>query len=218
MRSQWHLGLAPTVRLKHLSMAPNMNRKGAAMSKGIENRMQAGWTQSQGTLDDETASGTAIVPRAVIGGLLAAAAGGGIWGLIVHLTGYEVVFVAWGIGALCGYGVLLATGMRRGRPMQIVSSFCSLLGILLGKYFAYYAVVRQLLIDEHGSRAAGSVSLLMPELMESFAEDIEYMFQGMDVLFIIMAIGTAWVLTSRKNEKKPGNRPDDSMIYGGNTR
>jgi hypothetical protein len=36
----------------------------------------------------------------MLGGGLAAAAGGGIWGLIVIATGYVIGIMAWGIGLL----------------------------------------------------------------------------------------------------------------------
>jgi hypothetical protein len=47
-------------------------------------------------------------PTAALAGLVAAVAGGVAWGLIVRWSGYEVGFVAWGIGFLVGSAVALA--------------------------------------------------------------------------------------------------------------
>lgn len=46
--------------------------------------------------------------RGLIGGIIAAVIGGVIWGYLVIATKYEIGFVAWGVGGLAGYAVVLA--------------------------------------------------------------------------------------------------------------
>lgn len=153
-----------------------------------------------GGSDPEIGSDTIL--RALAGGLAAALIGGILWGLIVHFTGYEVGYAAWGMGALCGWSVLMATGKKRGKPIQFISAFSSVIGIVLGKYFAYYAIIRQIYLRDRGAEVAGSLSVFMPDMIRGFLQDAHHLMEGMDILFVIFAVGTAWVITS------PGKRPE----------
>jgi hypothetical protein len=71
--------------------------------------------------------------RAVVAGLLAAVVGGAAWALIVLLTGYEVGYVAWGVGLLVGFAMARTTGIRSKR-LGMVAATLAVLGLLVGKY------------------------------------------------------------------------------------
>jgi hypothetical protein len=47
---------------------------------------------------------------ALVGGLVAGAIGAGIWAVIAYFTGFELGWIAWGVGLLVGVGVI---GPRR---------------------------------------------------------------------------------------------------------
>ncbi len=70
--------------------------------------------------------------------LLAAAigafVGAVIWAVIAATTGYEVGWVAWGIGALVGFGAKIAGG--GGKPVAVACAGLALLGIFGGKMMA----------------------------------------------------------------------------------
>jgi pimeloyl-ACP methyl ester carboxylesterase len=78
---------------------------------------------------------------AVIAGLIAALAGGSIWAVIVVFTGYEVGWVAWGVGGLVGFAMARATPTRS-RALGVRAAVLAAAGLLIGKW----------LIIEIGSR------------------------------------------------------------------
>jgi hypothetical protein len=71
--------------------------------------------------------------------VLAGAAGGAIlgavvWGIIAKVTGYEVGWIAWGVGFAAGGGAAMMGG--RGVPSAALGAVFALLGIVGGKYLA----------------------------------------------------------------------------------
>ena len=64
-------------------------------------------------------TGTSSVQGAVLGGLVAAVLGGLIWGGLVILTGYEFGIVAWALGAVVGYAIVMFSKGEQGTPQQI---------------------------------------------------------------------------------------------------
>ena len=85
----------------------------------VRNLVQSGMTESEAnpvveriyfemkkTTQEEEFSGEVLIP-ALLGGLIAAVIGGAVWGGIIIWTGYEIGYVAWGVGLLCGLGVMM---------------------------------------------------------------------------------------------------------------
>ena len=71
--------------------------------------------------------------RTIITGLVAAVLGGAVWALIVLVTGYEVGYVAWGVGLLVGYAMARSTGTRS-KGLGTVAAGLAVVGLLVGKY------------------------------------------------------------------------------------
>jgi hypothetical protein len=71
----------------------------------------------------------------------AAAVGALVWALIARFTGYEVGYVAIGVGALTGYACVQASG--RGMAMAVTAAIFSLLAIVGGKTLAYRWSIEQ---------------------------------------------------------------------------
>lgn len=93
--------------------------------------------------------------RAVVGGLIGGAIGAAIWAAVAGFTGYEVGWIAWGIGGFVGYGV--AAGNQDGHHAPTAAGVLALV-------IAAVAIV--------GGKYAG-VQLMMPsdeELVEMFVE------------------------------------------------
>jgi len=70
---------------------------------------------------------------AVMAGLIAAIAGGAIWAVIVVFTGYEVGWVAWGVGGLVGFAMAKATPTRS-RALGLRAAVLAAAGLLIGKW------------------------------------------------------------------------------------
>jgi len=137
---------------------------------------------------------------AVAAGLVAAVVGGIAWGLIVKWTDYEVGIVAWGIGLLSGAAVALAAGRARGPALQAIAVASALVGILLGKYLSYAFVVQ-----EQAQEAGVEIGLFSTEIRDFFFEDLGSVFGLFDILFVGLAVYTAWRALQPEPEAAPGS-------------
>jgi hypothetical protein len=100
----------------------------------------------------------------LIGGVIAALVGGGIWSVVVNVTGYEIGFVAWGIGLIAGFAVVIFSGGRKGvYRFRLWPCLSSVLGILAGKYFIFFHIAKGVIAGEEGAAAAANIPLLFRE-------------------------------------------------------
>src|SRR5688500_12595792 len=70
-------------------------------------------------------------PGGIVGALAAAAIGAVAWALVAKFAGYEVGYVAWGVGALIGFSSALLGG--KGMTNGVVCAFLALVAIASGK-------------------------------------------------------------------------------------
>lgn len=141
--------------------------------------------------EEKKYSGEVLFP-ALLGGLIAAVIGGAVWGGIAIWTGYEVGYVAWGVGLLCGMGVVMMSQGKRGMPLQAVAVVSSVLGIVIGKYMSFFDVVKGITAEERGAEAVATMSMFSMEMVQFFAENITALAGGYDLLWIGLAVYTAW--------------------------
>ncbi|HEX9780993.1 MAG TPA: hypothetical protein VGB20_07255 [bacterium] len=144
----------------------------------------------------------ALTP-ALAGGLGAAAAGGLVWAWLVILTGWEIGYVAWGLGWLAGYAVVKLTGGKRGRVLQAVAAGSAVLGIAIGKYLIFWHTIKELASQQMGKDVAAGVSPLSGELIRLFAEHFTSMLSGFDAVWVLLAVGTAWAIPRGLGIKPP---------------
>lgn len=157
--------------------------KGGAARTDARHHTEISYRKIAAELDAEAPIPSSL-PRAIAGGLTAAIAAGIVWGLIVWQTGYEIGFAAWGVGLLAGYAVLLTTGGRKSRVLQVIAVVSSLLGILIGKYLTIFFVARDQL--------NGDLGILDPGLIEYIRANPRDVFSLIDLVFAGFAIYTAW--------------------------
>ena len=174
---------------------PPEDARAELVRNGIEPE-QAGWLVDSAYGLAPAPAGSApyspaVLPPALLAGLVAAVVGGVGWTIQVALTEYELGLVAWAIGGLAGFAVARAAGNRRGLPLQLVAVGSALLGILLGKYGTYVWTVRDQLAD------AGLPAEVIPDwwdtgLLDAFLEDLDVVFGWFDLLWVAFAVFTAW--------------------------
>jgi hypothetical protein len=136
----------------------------------------------------------ALVP-AILGGLLAAVLCGTGWGLLAKMTDKEYGYGAIAVGLLCGGAVLLFTRGKKGLPLQIVAAACSLLGIFIGKYSLFFMLVKDDLAQQYGDKAP----VLNPVSIKVFSVFMSYinkLVTGYDILWVVLAVFSAWGLLS----------------------
>ena len=147
-----------------------------------------------------TEPSSSLLP-AVAAGLVAAIAGGIAWAVIVKTSDYEVGIVAWGIGFVVGTVIVLATRGAKGPRLQVIAVVCALIGILLGKYLSYALVVQEE-VESFGR----SIGLFSGDMFSFFREDLDAVFGLFDLLWIGLAVFTAWRIPQLE-EPEPGSVP-----------
>ena len=147
-----------------------------------------------------TESSSSLLP-ALAAGLVAAIVGGIIWSLIVKVSDYEVGIVAWGIGFVAGTAVVLATRGAKGPRLQAIAVVSALVGILLGKYLSYAFVVQ-----DEAEKLGISVGLLSSQMRSFFRDDLDAVFGLFDLLWIGLAVFTAWRIP-QVSEREPPPAP-----------
>jgi hypothetical protein len=129
--------------------------------------------------------------------------GAGVWLAIVVFTGYEIGYVAWGLGAAAGVGMAAGHEDDDGTKAGIIASCMAIVGIFAAKLFAYEHIKNN--IAEYafeGDELEGVDPAQMAEfgqqLGELFAQEVTFlsMFGPIDALFILLAVGTAYKLGS----------------------
>lgn len=114
------------------------------------------------------------------------------WAIVGAVTGMEIGWLAWGVGILCGIGV--AKGLQDVHALGgIVAAGWAVFGILLGKALLLYFVVLPNAATLIGADAAELRGMLSTQ---EFLRLLGGMFEAMDILFIILAIVSAYRLAS----------------------
>jgi hypothetical protein len=148
----------------------------------------------------ETIEPGILVP-ATLAGLAAAVAGAIAWTIVVVVTDFEVGIVAWAIGFVVGWAVALVAHGRRGLPLQVVAVVCALLGILLGKYGTFAHDVREVVEEEVGAEAVPAY--WDTDVIDFFFEELDSVFGIFDLLWVGLAVYTAWRLLRPEPPAQP---------------
>lgn len=143
----------------------------------------------------------------VIAVLIAAILGGIIWATIAILTEYELGVVAWAIGGITAFAVVKST--KNITPVhQIISVVASLIGIFIGKYFTFaYFVSEAFMFD----------GMFDSDIFPLFTENITEMLALMDIVFILLAVVTAWQAPLKFAAKREQTEPQSSQADQGNS-
>jgi hypothetical protein len=120
------------------------------------------------------------MPLAILAGVLSALVGAILWGIASDATGYQIGWMAVGVGFLVGYSVqFLGKGIET--PYRYVGAICALAGCVLGNFFAIVGAVAQ--------QYHVSVLSVLSHIPFNVALDMmTKTFQPMDLLFYAIAV------------------------------
>ncbi|MBP6932036.1 MAG: zinc ribbon domain-containing protein [Candidatus Methanofastidiosum sp.] len=121
-------------------------------------------------------------------GIVVALIGGYIWSLISIGTGYEIGFMATGLGILCGFAVHVSSGQRKGTPFLQIAIVSSLFGIIMGKFFVAHYYLNEFVIETYGAYLASQISPYSWFYIKSAFMIMPDLFSGFDILWGILAI------------------------------
>ena len=85
---------------------------------------------------------------AILGGLVGGAIGAAVWTAIAVFANIEFGWIAWGIGALVGFGVALGSGREGGSLYAAIAVAIAVLSIAGGKYASVVVSVNQFIAEE----------------------------------------------------------------------
>jgi hypothetical protein len=131
------------------------------------------------------------LPLAILGGLVSALVAAVLWGTITYATGYQIGFMAIGVGFLVGYAVnFLGKGMSQ--TYGIIGAAFALLGCLLGNLFA--TMIAAAMVE--GVPVLGILLTLVTSPSIIF-EIMSETFSPIDLLFYAIAIYEGFKLAVR---------------------
>ena len=124
--------------------------------------------------------------KGFIGAMVAGVIGALVWGAISYFTGYEIGYVAWGIGLLVGLGAVFVGGTSA--TNGVLCGVVALLSILGGKYLAVKFVVDKELskaalstFEEYHADASDYEEIATDEQLRDFMANHEYAASAADV-------------------------------------
>ena len=132
--------------------------------------------------------------QSMVGGFMAGATaalvGAGVWALVTVLTGYQIGFMAIGVGFLVGLAVQFA-GKGINKMFGIMGAALALVGCLLGNYFTIVHFVGQ-------AEGLGFFEILTRISPAAIPELMAITFSPMDLVFYGIAIYEGYKLAFRK--------------------
>lgn len=132
--------------------------------------------------------------QSMVGGFLAggaaALAGAGVWAVITVLTGYQIGFMAIGIGFLVGLAVQFV-GKGINKMFGVMGAALALIGCLLGNYFTVVHFVGE-------AQGLGFFETLTRISPAAIPELMAITFSPMDLVFYGIAIYEGFRLSFRK--------------------
>ncbi|MBM3250381.1 MAG: hypothetical protein FJZ09_06035 [Candidatus Omnitrophica bacterium] len=126
--------------------------------------------------------------KAAVVGSLAALAAGVAWYLFSVLTGYQIGYVAIGVGFLIGHAVIWGSGKKRGPSLQIISAVITVVTLLVSQYFLVLFYLREYLL-EHSAEFPGYngqwlfVSPFEPDVLKAMFSPIGLIIWGVGIYF-----------------------------------
>ena len=140
----------------------------------------------------ETGKPEPLMILATLGGLVVAGAGGWIWTEAAVAADREFRIIALLIASGCAGAVIFCSPGGRGPRFQWLACAATLLGILLGKSGVAWHLMRLTREAEATAPDVGSWTTLPGVLSEVFARHLPQIFGASDLLWILLALFTAW--------------------------
>jgi hypothetical protein len=132
--------------------------------------------------------------QSMVGGLLAGAVaalvGAGVWALVTVLTGYQIGFMAIGVGFLVGLAVQFF-GKGINKIFGVMGAALALIGCLLGNYFTIVHFVGE-------AEGLGFFDTLTKINPAAIPELMAITFSPMDLVFYGIAVYEGFKLSFRK--------------------
>ncbi|NDV82381.1 hypothetical protein [Bacteroides sp. 51] len=136
------------------------------------------------------------LPMGILAGLLACLVGAAVWALVSVSTGYQIGYMAIGMGFIVGYAVRIA-GKGVSQIFGIAGAALALLGCVLGDYFSIIGFIA----SDEGLGYMETLSLMpVGEMIDILIENL----MSMTILFYGIALFEGYKLSFRLQVKSGG--------------
>jgi hypothetical protein len=134
---------------------------------------------------------------AAILGILAAIIAGVAWFLLSVLTGYQIGYVAIGVGFIIGHAVIWGAGKKRGASLQILSAAITIVTLLISQYVIVLYYIHKYLLEHRADYPGYNgqwifVSPFNPDVLKG-------MFSPMGILIWAIGIYFAYSLPKARS-------------------
>lgn len=148
-------------------------------------------------IEEEQLIGKENLPKAIICGLLACFVGAFAWGIVSVTTGYQIGYMAIGVGFIVGMAMRWGNGRR---PLYgYIGAALALFSCLLGDYFSIIGfVAKEYDMSYWEMLVATNVADVMPMLVENL--------MSMTIAFYGMAIYEGYKLSFHEQNKFKGGK------------
>lgn len=95
--------------------------------------------------------------------------------------------------------------------MQSIAAVSSLLGILIGKYITVFHIVKTVVLKDGGKDLADKVTFFSEGVWKVFwGGGLQSLVNGFDILWVILAVSSAWGLLKANHLAVPSLRRNTS--------
>ena len=143
---------------------------------------------------------SASLARGAIFSAIGAALGAAIWYVVVLFTGYEIGWIAWGLGFAAGAGMAYGHEDDDGTTAGVIAAGISVLGILAAKFLVFQHL-KSSIMDMGGAFAGvegAEADVALDALAQALDQHLTFaaMFGPIDALFILLAVASAYKIGS----------------------
>ncbi|MBC8002016.1 MAG: DUF4339 domain-containing protein [Opitutaceae bacterium] len=132
---------------------------------------------------------------AAAGGLVVAAVGGWLWTEVAIAADREFQVIALVIASCCSAAIIYCSLGGRGTRFQLLACAATLIGILIGKSGVAWHLTRLTREAEGTAPNVGTWATVPDLLAEVFARHLPHTFNISDLLWILLALITAWKIS-----------------------
>ena len=130
-------------------------------------------------------------PNLVMAGILgfvAAVVAGAIWYAVSILTGYQIGYLAIGVGFLIGWAIVFGSGKKRGSVLQLMSAAITLVTLFTSQYFILLYYFRKYMLENPGEFPGYKgemflVSPFNPEILQGMISPMGLVIWGIGIYF-----------------------------------
>lgn len=170
-------------------------------NKKTGKKMTTSHESSSSTAKKKSSASTLM--KGTLFSFIGAMIGAGVWLAIIVFTGYEIGYVAWGLGGAAGVGMAAGHEDDDGTTAGIIAACMAIVGIFAAKLFAFEHIKNNFAEyafegEELQGVDTAQLAEVSQQLGDLFAQEVTFlsMFAPIDALFILLAVGTAYKLGS----------------------